>query len=88
MWDTVLQNYASDGSWTGNSYSDETRNCYDFVLGFLQLMTLDQIEPSITNKSDFCRKFVVPHTARIAKYISLYRRLLKEATVVQYSTAF
>jgi len=53
-------------------------------------MGLEDVVEAGAERSDmrtvFCRTYVMPHTARAAKYISLYRRLRRDETVVQYST--
>jgi len=88
-WDLRLEEYSTMSCWRKESYSEVMCNCYDYVLGFLSLMNLQAVVPSITDKlsSNFCRDVVVPQTKRVAKYISLYRRLLREETVVQYHTS-
>lgn len=45
-------------------------------------------QDNVDYKSVFCCAYVIPQTARAAKYITLYRRLCREGCLVQYSTAF
>ena len=58
-------------------------NCYDFVLGYLHHMGLQDDHPSISDRSQFCQQMVLPATRQAAKYIALYRKLLKEGVSVQ-----
>lgn len=63
-------------------YAENEHNCYDFVLEFLALMQLEESLPCIATKTDFCREMVLPQTIKAAKYISLFRQLLHEGTVI------
>jgi len=72
-------------------YSEDANNCFDFVLQFLQfylhsVCSENQDEllmwDSVTDREKFCSSWIVPQTRKAARYISLYRRLLVEAVIV------
>ena len=54
-------------------------NCYSFVLALLQL--IDYGTGPASNQQQFCEQWIIPKTSEAAKYISLYRRLLREKYV-------
>ena len=87
IWDLKLQEFACYEHWTAPRYDENTWNCYDFVLGFLQLLRLGEQLPCIKTKGEFCEEMVVPRTSEVAKYISMYRKVLQKGVMVQYSTS-
>jgi len=53
-------------------YDSETANCFTFVLFCLKSFGCYKH----SSETDFLTEVVLPHTAKAAKYISLYRRLV------------
>lgn len=77
-------------------YSEDSNNCFDFVLRFLQLFLrtfITEIQgasqivawDTITNKERFCSAWVLPQTRRADRYISIYRQLLCDGFVIDTS---
>ena len=67
-------------------YSEETRNCYDYVINILSEVDkqqgLSQCSSNTWTKEEFCRKFILPVTTKLAKYIEMYRTIHSKGTVV------
>jgi len=84
-WDSKLYEYSKNEMWSSERYSEEQQNCYSFVLGFLQCIRLDTILPIVRSQSDFSHDFVIKQTTKLAKYISMYRRLVREGFLIQSS---
>ncbi|KAG1706622.1 MKRN2 opposite strand protein [Nymphon striatum] len=82
-WNFILNIIAEDEMWTSEQYKEETHNCYTFVLTFLRSLQLRNLNGSILSRTEFCKKFVLPRTTSAAKYISLYRHLLKNNIYIQ-----
>lgn len=82
LWNTKLHEFTAYDNWLPERYAENEHNCYDFVLEFLALMQLEESLPCIATKTDFCREMVLPQTIKAAKYISLFRQLLHEGTVI------
>ena len=47
-----------------------------------QMLQVKQLEPSLTSKMQFCTDFIVPRTKNVAKYIALYRKVIREGVSV------
>ncbi|KAK2177740.1 hypothetical protein NP493_582g02029 [Ridgeia piscesae] len=87
LWDQKLEQHSAYNTWHPERYSQTDNNCYDFVLGFLRLLELQDTIPAIASRPEFCDQFIVPKTTEAARYISLYRKLRQEYVTVQYNTA-
>lgn len=87
-WIEVVQSFrhCKDMRWSKQSYNGEHNNCFDFVLEFIQSLVIKMLksnridESSLLNarlndKAEFCKSFVAPETMRIARYITLHRKL-------------
>lgn len=69
-------------------YNLDQNNCFDFVLKFLsfwmQLLGVgypldENVSVSLRDKVEFCKSFVLPETRKMARYISVYRKLRGES---------
>jgi hypothetical protein len=101
LWSVTLTQYSLSGLWTSQRYSETANNCFDFVLGFLQLvlqptdisrggatrgsMMSSAVAHHVASKSDFCTRLILPQTQRAARYIAVYRRLLRDGILVDVS---
>lgn len=81
-WDYNLGIVASLDRWEPDQYTPATHNCYSFVLTFLRSLQVKDLKPSLTTKTQFCKDFIVPRTKNAAKYIALYRKVIKEGVTV------
>lgn len=53
---------------------------------FHQMLQVKRLEPSLTSKMQFCTDFIVPRTRNVAKYIALYRKVIREGVSVISTT--
>jgi hypothetical protein len=81
-WDYTLNVCSRMDKWTAEQYSQEDNNCYSFVMTFLKMLQVKELKPSLTSKTQFCKDFIVPRTKNAAKYIALYRQVIKEGVAV------
>ncbi|XP_006813497.1 MKRN2 opposite strand protein-like [Saccoglossus kowalevskii] len=86
LWDECLQNYAVTNEWDPDKYNEETHNCYDFVIGFLNNVQYNELigkDPPYLTRKQFCTEFIIPHTTKAARYIDLYRKVQQETFLVK-----
>ncbi|XP_054157014.1 MKRN2 opposite strand protein-like [Oppia nitens] len=81
-WDYIIHITAQLDRWLPNQYSEHQNNCYSFVITFLRMLDVKDLKPSLNSKTQFCKDFIVPRTKNAAKYIALYRRVVKEGISV------
>lgn len=81
-WDYTLSITAYMDIWSSDSYQETDLNCYSFVLTFLKMLHVKELKPSLINKTQFCSDFILQRTRLAAKYISLYRQVIREAVSV------
>lgn len=81
-WDSTLKVLVQMPIWTADSYTQDDNNCYTFVLTFLRLLKIKQLRPSLANKTQFCKDFIIPRTRVAAKYIALYRQIRRDSIAV------
>ena len=81
-WDYTLSITASMDIWSHDAYQEKDLNCYSFVLTFLKMLHVKELKPSLCSKTQFCADFIVARTKLAAKYISLYRQVIREAVAV------
>lgn len=81
-WDYTLHIASEMENWTSDKYAQDGNNCYSFVLAFLKMLQVKDLKPSLTSKTQFCKDFLVPRTKNAAKYIALYRQVIKEGVAV------
>lgn len=81
-WDYTLSITASMDIWSHDAYQEKDLNCYSFVLTFLKMLHVKELKPSLSSKTQFCSDFIVARTKLAAKYISLYRQVIREAVSV------
>ncbi|XP_063847934.1 MKRN2 opposite strand protein-like [Scylla paramamosain] len=77
-WNFSLHTLAEDSAWTSERYSEDSHNCYSFVLAFLQALAPPGLEVKGLTKTSLCARLLLPHTAPAARYISLYRKIKKD----------
>lgn len=65
--------------WRAEHYDELNWNCYDFVVGFLKELGMEDLG----DKERFCIEKVLPETKKAAKYLALYRRICQQGYVVQ-----
>lgn len=46
------------------------------------MLEVKQLEPSLNSKMQFCTDFIVPRTKNVAKYIALYRKVIREGVSI------
>ncbi|XP_068239826.1 MKRN2 opposite strand protein [Palaemon carinicauda] len=80
-WDFTLNTLAKDPAWCEDRYDETSFNCYSFVVEFLQRLAPPGLEVKTLSKTSLCSQLLLPYTIPAAKYISLYRSLLKEKVV-------
>lgn len=78
-WDTKLQEFAMKPEWQASQYNEQTRNCYHFVINFLQYYGLKDYP---ADSDAFCEDVILPRTIQAAKYIGLYRKLKKHGLLI------
>lgn len=74
QWDKLLEEFSVGEAWLPHRYDEDAHNCYTYALAFINsiLTTLGKQQMS---KSEFTEKFVIPHTKRASKYITLHQEL-------------
>lgn len=77
-WDFTLHTLANESVWSEDRYDETTFNCYSFVVDFLQRLGPPGLDVKTLSKTSLCSQLLLPHTVPAAKYISLYRSLLKD----------
>ncbi|KAK7084283.1 protein of unknown function (DUF4796) [Halocaridina rubra] len=78
-WDFTLYTLAKDPVWCEDRYNETAFNCYSFVVDFLKRLGPPGLEVKNLSKTSLCSQLLLPHTVPAAKYISLYRSLLKDS---------
>jgi len=81
-WDYTLAITAGMDTWSASDYQEDGINCYSFVLTFLKMLHVSQLKPSLSSKQQFCSDFMVSRTVVAAKYISLYRQVIRDGASV------
>lgn len=81
-WDYTLAITAGMDTWSASDYQENGINCYSFVLTFLKMLHVPQLKPSLSSKQQFCSDFMVSRTVVAAKYISLYRQVIRDGASV------
>lgn len=79
-WDWRLHSISDNAAASGfaaKDYEEVEHNCMAFVLAFLASLKQEPFSSMAVNKVEFCRRFILPKTRVVPKYIGLYRRLLK-----------
>ncbi|XP_045199596.2 MKRN2 opposite strand protein-like [Mercenaria mercenaria] len=82
-WDHSLEQFANEKLWKKECYDENSQNCFDFVLHFLQCFELDRQYSCLVDKSVFCEKMILPATRRAGKYITLYKQIEESQVVIQ-----
>jgi hypothetical protein len=83
LWDVRLREHYCDDQWTAGHYDETSKNCYDFALGFLRLMG---IEDGV-NRERFIIEKVLPKTKQVARYVVLYRKVTADGCYILQSTS-
>lgn len=82
FWDYNLNILVEMPIWKPENYSEEDNNCYSFVITFLRLLQIKALRSSLSGKTQFCKDYIVPRTKNAAKYIALYRQVVKEGITI------
>ncbi|XP_061328953.1 MKRN2 opposite strand protein [Pezoporus flaviventris] len=74
QWDKLLEEFSVREAWLPHRYDEKAYNCYTYALAFINsiLTTLGKQQMS---KSEFTERFVIPHTKRASRYITLHQEL-------------
>ncbi|XP_014769966.1 MKRN2 opposite strand protein [Octopus bimaculoides] len=83
-WDGQLARYSQDLTWVPQRYHEEDHNCFSFVTSFLKL---NGVLPADVSKQHFLTQFLIKHTTKGSKYISLYRQIVTEGYLCQPAQA-
>lgn len=91
-WDYTLSITSCMDVWSRKEYKESDNNCYSFVLFFLKMLKWQQfqmqsthesnIQNSLSSKTLFCQEYILPRTRLAAKYIALYRKVIREGVSV------
>lgn len=46
------------------------------------MLRVEELKPSLHSKTQFCKDFIVPRTKNAAKYIALYRKVVKQGVTI------
>ncbi len=47
-----------------------------------RMLRVEDLKPSLHSKTQFCKDFIVPRTKNAAKYIALYRKVVKQGVTI------
>ena len=64
-------------------YDEFHRNCFDFVLGFLQWLNLHHTVLELCDKQSFIKHFLLNKTTKVGQFISLYGQVEQSGVVCQ-----
>lgn len=76
-WDFTLHTTARQEQWTEERYDEHNFNCYSFILDFLSALRPPKLSMVDLTATSVCSQLIVPYTSTAAKYISLYRKIVK-----------
>lgn len=82
LWDEKLFDMCNDPFWKSAQYHEQNLNCYSFVLTFLESLCYGDLSRYSKDKNIFSQKYVIPKTANAAKYISIYRQVVKNGIFI------
>ena len=77
QWDDTLAHLLSSSDWTAESYDDVSRNCFSFVLAFLERAGALP-SPAPWTRERFAAELVLPVSRRAAKYLTLSRTVARQ----------
>ncbi|KAK8397352.1 hypothetical protein O3P69_004810 [Scylla paramamosain] len=70
-WNFSLHTLAEDSAWTSERYSEDSHNCYSFVLAFLQALAPPGLEVKGLTKTSLCARLLLPHGPRGTVHLSV-----------------
>ncbi|KAF2356549.1 Protein of unknown function DUF4796 [Trinorchestia longiramus] len=85
-WNTALSTTIAAHDWSKESYDENERNCYSFVIEFLKTLQPPALKNFHLTKLSFCSSFVVPRASAAARYIAIYRAVKKDGCIALRST--
>ena len=77
FWDEAIKSFISSDEWSPESYHETTRNCFSFLLAFLDRAGVLS-SPVPWTRERFAEQHVLPVTRRAAKYLTLERRVVRD----------
>lgn len=82
LWDEKLFDMCHDPFWKTAQYHERNLNCYSFVLKFLESLGFGELSKYSRDKNVFSQIYVIPKTVNVAKYISIYRQIVKNGVFI------
>ena len=77
LWDEAIANFVASKEWPAESYQEISRNCFSFLLAFLE--RADALaSPGPWTRERFAAEYVLPVSRRAAKYLTLKRRAMRD----------
>ncbi|KAG8430203.1 hypothetical protein GDO86_018258, partial [Hymenochirus boettgeri] len=70
QWDRYLEDFTAAEQWAAQRYREEDHNCYTFALMFINAVLVLQNKKTFS-KEEFTRRFVLPKTRRVSKYLTI-----------------
>lgn len=72
-WDLTLETVCNDKKWSSLNYREDSFNCFNFVIEFLNELKYDKVK--FNGKENFCRHFLIPRIQDALKFVKFYRKL-------------
>ncbi|XP_072175806.1 MKRN2 opposite strand protein-like [Diadema setosum] len=86
QWDSELEQYSLSEDWEAEMYLDETHNCFDFVVGFLNHVQYNQTVKDChtpLTREELIKGYIVTMTTRAADFIRIHRTIRQNGYVMQ-----
>lgn len=80
-WDQTLLDTVSDPIWTSENYQQQSFNCFNFVIAFLNNLKYPDFE--FTSKLGICQKVIMPKIHEVMRYVHIHRKLSEMDVYVQ-----
>ena len=77
LWNKAVSSFITSKEWSPESYHETSRNCFSFLLAFLERAGALP-SPGPWTKERFARECVLPVSRRAAKYLTLKRRTARD----------
>ncbi|XP_009067916.1 PREDICTED: MKRN2 opposite strand protein, partial [Acanthisitta chloris] len=74
QWDKLLEEFSMGEAWLPHRYDEHEHNCYTYALAFINSLLTAQGQQPLT-KGDFTGTFVLPHTKKASRYLTLHQEL-------------
>ena len=76
-WDEAIASFLNSTEWTPTTYHETARNCFSFLLAFLERAGCEPFSGPWT-REQFARECVLPVSRRAAKYLTLQWRVQRD----------